>query len=381
MKALLYTITLSIAVILLSACDTENTDSENLKPTDHNPSAITVTEAQFLSSDMKLGRIIENTFHEKVKLTGVFDVPPDQKAKISTYYAGKIIYLDILKGERVRKGQTLLILESPEYLQLQQEYLETAGEMESLQSDYERKKKLIEGNIASQKDFAKAEADYKVIRVRNQTLKQKLALIGINADKLAVDNLKSTINIQSPIDGFITDINVTKGSSLNPNETAIEIVDTDHMHLELKLFEQDFQKVKVGQPISFSVQNIGDIKHTATVHLINRNVDPDTRTIGLHAHLADEKSSSLFFPGMYVEAEIHTTSRSNPALPQSAVIELGGTYYVLELISVKKGIYTLTKNEVKIGMIENGLVEILNSEDFDSDSQFLIDGAYNLIKE
>jgi cobalt-zinc-cadmium efflux system membrane fusion protein len=139
--------------------------------------------------------------------------------------------------------------------------------------------------------------------------------------------------------------------------------------------------VNVGQPISFKLQNDAAKEYQATVHLVNKTVDSKDRTVGIHGHLTDDKLTSRFNPGVYVEAEIFTTSELKSALPQNALVEVDDKYYVLELATSSNDSYLFNKREVRPGLSYNGYVEILNFQDFPENSEILINGSFNLITE
>lgn len=152
------------------------------------------------------------------------------------------------------------------------------------------------------------------------------------------------------------------------------------MHLELFVFEQDIMKISEEQPLTFKVQNGGDKEYKATVHLVNKFVDPEKRTFSIHCHLASETNLENFSPGMYVEAKIFNQSQSKLALPEDAVVDVDGSYFVLLRTKNKNGNYQFKKKEVHVGESNNGFISIENSADFSKTDTFLIKGAYNLIQ-
>ncbi|HKL03037.1 MAG TPA: efflux RND transporter periplasmic adaptor subunit, partial [Cryomorphaceae bacterium] len=269
----------------------------------------------------------------------------------------------------------------PDYIQIQQDYLEAKGQLTYLKSDYERQKNLYRDKVASEKNYLRAESDYTVTRVKVQSLEKKLKLMNIDPGALTVENMQTTIRIYSPVDGFITDVHITKGIFLNPSQTAIGIVNTDHLHLELNVFEKDLSKVREGQPIKFSIQEDKAQEYEASVYLVNKNIDTENRTIRVHGHISDEKLNDRLNPGMYVEANIYTDSESKSALPQEAVVDIDGRHYALVLQSSSNGERRFLRKEVQTGVLGNGYVEVLNGEDFQSDAEFLVEGAFNLITE
>ncbi len=383
MKGSLTGFLIAIALLVLASCSSNTEIQLADQQIVHTPEEhiYELSKTQFESSAMKLGKMEMKTFHEVVKANGVIDVPPENRASVGSYFGGTVKVIKLLPGERVKKGQHLFTLENPDFVQIQQDFLEAKGQLTYLKSDYERQKNLAEDNISSQKNFLKAESDYTVIRVKVESLRKKLTLMNINPDLLTLENIRTTINITSPINGYVTQVDIARGAFLNPSQSAITIVDTDHLHLELNIFEKDLSKVSIGQPIRFRIQEDNVKEYEALVYLVSKTVDPENRMIGIHGHLVDEKQSSMLNPGMYVEAEIYSTSVSKLSLPEDALVEIEGKYYALALQGPTNNGYTFAKKVINAGEFNNGFVEILNPKDFNESAQFLTKGAFNLITE
>lgn len=341
---------------------------------------ILITSSQFTSSNMAWDTMSMHDFHRSIVANGMVDVPPENKASVSAYFGGYVKEIKLLPGQPVSKGQVLLTLENPEYIQSQREFLEARGRLKYVKSDYERQKELASEKVTSQKSFLKAEADYQVTLATYESLKKQLAMMNIPPDQVNEHNIRSTIAITSPLSGFVTSVNAIKGMFLNPSDIAVTITNTDHLHLELNVFEKDLLSVREGQPIRFRIQN-SDQEFGATVYLIGKSIDPEKRTVAIHGHLNDEKQASLFAPGMYIEGEVQTAVHRAPALPAEAVVNIDDKYYVLIKQKRQGDTITLVKKEVKTGINHQGYTEILTAADFNKGTEFLTKGAFNLVLE
>ncbi len=344
-------------------------------------SLIVISQTQFESSNMVLGAIKEIDFPTYIRSNGIIDVPPEGKATVSTYYAGYVKNIGLLPGDNVKKGQAVLTLENPDYLEMQQAYLEAKSKLAYLKADYERQKTLNSEKIASNKNFMKSESDYKVTLISYEALGKKLKMININPQTVSETNLTSVITLYAPIGGFITKVDARKGTLLTPSTEAFEIINTEHIHLELKVFEKDVQKIKVGQSIKFKIPANNESVYEAKVHLVGKKIAGESRIMELHGHLLDEEDSHTFLPGMYIEAQIEVESRISKVLPETAAINIGNNYFILVLASKEDGNYRFEKKEIKIGKTVNKLVEILDSESLSTKDQILVKGAFNLITE
>lgn len=371
---------LSLFMIGLVSCNSkEKSEATPIENTVENviQDEVVVTETQFTSGAMELGKITIQEFTTVVKANGMFAVPPENQADVSAYFAGYVKDIHLLPGDIVKKGQVLFTIENPEYVQAQQDFLEAKGRLNYLKSDYERQKELLEDNVTSKKNFLKAESEYTVTQAQYQSIKKKLSLMNINANTLTGDNIRSVISVLSPISGYATTINATKGMYLNPSDVAITVTNTEDLHIELKIFEKDLPMVQMGQQIKVRLQNDTDTSYLGKVHLVNKAINPGDRTVDIHGDLVNESEAKLFAPGMYIEAEIVTSTSKYPALPAEAVANIDNDYFVL----VKKTSTTFKRVLVKIGSTDNGFIQILNANEFDQNTEFLTKGAFNLITE
>lgn len=371
---------LLVAMMALASCNSneksEAANTDTIKITE-DADAIIITENQFSSGNMEVGKITTQPFNTVVKANGMFAVPPENQADVSAYFAGYVKNISLLPGDVVKKGQTLFTIENPEYVQAQQDFLEAKGRLNYLKSDYERQKELMADNVTSKKNFLKAESEYTVTRAQYQSLKKKLSLMNINPNTLTGDNIRSVISVPSPLSGYATTINATKGMYLNPSDVAVTITNTDDLHIELKVFEKDLPKVKVGQQINVRLQNDVTNVYKGKVHLINRAINVQERTVEIHGDLVNKSDARLFAPGMYIEGEILTTTLEHPALPVEAIANIDNDYFVL----VKENSTNFKRVLVKIGATNNGYIQIVNADDFKPDTEFLTKGAFNLITE
>ncbi|WP_452218773.1 efflux RND transporter periplasmic adaptor subunit [Lacinutrix undariae] len=345
--------------------------------TTENVDVITITENQFTSGNMEIGKITKQPFSTIVKANGMFAVPPENQADVSAYFAGYVKNISLLPGDSVKKGQTLFTIENPEYLQVQQDFLEAKGRLNYLKSDYERQKELMVDNVTSKKSFLKAKSEYTVTLAQYQSLKKRLSLMNINPNSLTGENIRSVISVLSPIKGYATKINATKGMYLNPSDVAITVTNTDNLHIELKIFEKDLPMVKMGQQINVRLQNDMNKVYQGKVHLVNKAINTQDRTVDIHGDLINEDDAKLFAPGMYIEGEILTTTKEHSALPVEAIANIDNDYFVL----VKENETNYKRVLVKIGATTNGFIQILNTDSFAPNTEFLTKGAFNLITE
>ena len=230
MKKILYILTL---ITLTVSCKNEVVE-EPVK----DDGLITVTAEQFKSSGMIVGTPSEQDFDVTVKASGKIDVPPQYRAKITPFIGGYVKATKLLVGDKVSKGQALITLENTEYLDIQKDYVEVAEQINYLKSEFERQKTLYNEKITSQKNYLKAESDYRQAKGMYQGLREKLLLLNINPANVEKGRFTSVITLSSPISGDITVMNANVGMFMSPSDVILEVVDTNYLHLNLSIFEK-----------------------------------------------------------------------------------------------------------------------------------------------
>lgn len=373
---------LLLSVLVLAACNNSKTEEATLETTseENNSEIIHLSKAQFENAKMEMGQLTEKPFAKTVQTSGMIDVPPQSRAVVSAFSGGYIKNTPLLVGNKVSKGQRLVTLENPEFITMQQNYLETAEQLSYLKSEYERQKIMFDEKITSQKSYLKAESEYKMNLARYNSLKKNLEMLNINPASVQAGNIVSAVNIYSPIDGNVTQVYVNMGTYVSPADKIMEIMNTDHIHLELKVFEKDLLQLKKEQEILFTVPEASKEVFKGEVHLVGTSIDPNTRIALVHGHI-DEKDEQNFTTGMFVEAQIVTGTSNQWALPENAVVEMEGKNYVLLIENENTEEFEILPVEVKIGANYNGFTAIEKSEVFKPDSTFLTKGAFVLLQE
>ena len=162
------------------------------------------------------------------------------------------------------------------------------------------------------------------------------------------------------------------------SDEIMEIVNTEHIHLEIKVFERDALRIKKGQKVLFSLPESSSEKFEGEVYLIGKAIGED-RTVKVHVHM-DEDSTTGFIPGMFVESAIFINQELQWALPESALIEINDKKYIMQLKTDQNDQLEFEKTEVVTGATFDQQVMIKNHQDLDLNGKYLT-GGFNLIPE
>ena len=371
-----------IYVLLISmafmACGNSEKNADSKTVVNDISNEITISKQQFESQNMQLGKLTEQAFSTIVKANGMIDVPPENKVSVSSFIGGYVTKIPLLIGDKVKKGQLVATLESTEFLELQQQYLELAEQLNYLKNEYNRQKNLYNENITSEKNYLKAESTFKSSLAIYNGLRKKLQMMNMDPTRVEQGQLSSSFNLYAPIDGYITKVNVSNGMFVSSANELVEIINTDHIHLELNVFEKDILKVKKEQKINFNVPEASTENYLAKVHLVGTSID-ENRIIKVHGHI-EETESTNFIVGMFVEANIITDSENRIALPNEAISKIEDNHFVLLLESKTEEGFKFKKVKVDIGLKNEDFTEILNVNDL-KDREMLTKGSFMILSE
>lgn len=296
------------------------------KHSEHKNHDLALTSEQIKTIGLTYGTFKSIKTSNYIKASGQLDLPPNNVVAIHTPQAGFIEKSNYLVGDKVKKGTILSTLAHPSYIQLQQNYLDTYSQFQLLTKQLSREKELKAENAGTQKKLDETEANYFSALSKKNALEEQLKFIGINISALQKGKITSKIDIKSPIDGVITHMNIHKGLYVKPEQELFELVDNDHMHIELQVFEKDLFKLKKGQKISFTLPSISNKMYEAEVYLIGQSFDSETKTVQVHGHLL--KENPQFMKGLFTDAKIWLDGEKVNALPSEAVIQEEGKAYI-----------------------------------------------------
>ena len=383
--------------ILFAACNSKETKVETAVADVHDPTLVAFTQDQYNAVNVQLGKVTITNLGNYIKASGTIDVPPSQSISITSPYGGTVKSTSVIEGKYINEGQVIATIENPEFLQMQQDYLESSSQLSFLKQDLARQEELVKENIAARKSLQKATSEYNSMVARVEGLKSKLRLANINPTSVKPGNFTSRVSIHAPISGYVTHVYANVGKYVGPNEVLADMASTKNIFAKIRVFEKDLSKIKMGQTVRFKAT--GDsIERNAKVFLIGKDVDAD-RTIQVSAQILDRSPNLI--PGMFINAIVEVGAAETTALPQQAVVQAGGTNYIFVLeenntdtaAANEKSENNNSKNadekstikfrrvEVGAGVTENGFTAITLPAKFNMESKVVVKGAYDLLSK
>lgn len=341
----------------------------------HDDNTVRLTTEQVTNAGIQIGDFEKMNIGEVVQANGEMDLPPENIAAVTSPMEGYVEKVPYLIGDYVKKGATVVSLKHPGFIILQEKYLDAKSKSEFLEQELKRQKELSDENINAKKKLQQTRSEYRSSLAKMSSLKKQLEYIGINPGSVSETNMSSIISIKAPFSGYVTELNVHRGMHVSPEKEIYEMVNLDHMHLEINVFEEDIGKVKKGQNIDFTVPAIGDEWFKGEVHLVGKSFDREKKTVLVHGHLKEEDSA--FIRGLYIEAKINTEAKNVAALPENAVVRDKGKSYIF----IKIGENEFKAIEVNTGKPTREYIQVMPSSPLPEHKGVVTKGAFVLISE
>jgi membrane fusion protein, heavy metal efflux system len=369
----------SCLILFAAGCTSKSADEDTEQTTTATtetpvPDQILISPEQLKAMNLQLGPATQTTVSDEVKTTGTVDVPPQYMASVSPLINGLIKSVNVLPGQRVGKGATLATLQSLDFIQMQQDYLQAVSQLTYQQAELQRQKTLNAEEVGAKKRLQQAEADYGSNQALVSSLALKLQTLGTSVETLNKGKLSPVMRITSPVAGYVTASNIHLGQQVATADVLFEVMDQTHKHLELNVFENDAFKIKNGQTILLNDPKLGTETVRGRVYLVGKAFTGDARTITIHGHIDNERQESRLIPGMFLNARVLTGSRRAMTLPEEAVVRKSQNGFIYVATGQTR---TYRRIPVKLGPAEGGRIEIIPQTAVDL-TKVVVKGAYLL---
>lgn len=383
-----------LAALMAVGCTQQNTENHTHEEGHAHEAAANEEEVHLVQQqmdvmDIQLGEFQYLNLSTTVKSNGQLELPPQNKASLSAVMGGRVRSISVLEGDYVTRGQVLATLEHPDFIEMQEQYMAARGQLAFIEKDYHRKKALYADSISSAKAFQQTKAEYQALLATVSGLKAKLQLLDLDVQAIEKGDFIAAVPVRSPINGYVRSIEINMGKFIHPGQSLFEIVDNEHIHIDLRVYEKDMAEVREGQKVIFSLSTNADSVFEGSIFAMGRAFEEEPKAMVVHAEI-DNKGGNLL-PGMYVDARIVTEEQKVRALPDDAIVSVGGLQYIFVL---KPGggtahhhegegtkEYIFRKIEVNTGASDIGFTEVVPAHDLPEHAEIVTKGAFYLLAE
>jgi cobalt-zinc-cadmium efflux system membrane fusion protein len=322
--------------------------------------AVTLTDRQ--RHYVTVGAAVAHSFAAQSEAVGYVDFDQDHSVQVFSPWAGRIHEIQVRTGDRVRRGQTLFTVDSPELAEAEANLLTTAAQLTQARAAVERARSMLGTQAVAQKDFEQAQSDEQGAEASQRAARESLALFGKTTHEvealLATHHVDSVLRVVSPMNGTVTARNAADGQYVQPGNapSPVSVSDTGALWLVANVPEAELPKLVAGQAITASLAAAPEHRFEGTISNIGAAVDPATHTVPVRAEVRDP--THLLRPQMLASFRIRTGAPSRmPGVSAHAIVREGdGTQTVFVTTDGR----SFHRRVVHTGLEQEGVVEILD---------------------
>ena len=244
-----------------------------------------------------------NKISNSVRMTGKLALDPQNRADIAPIAGGVVRRILTREGYRVGRGQIVAYIENTEVVALQRQYIASVSERSTARLELNRQITLTSQGAGVQKTLQQAEAAYTVANASVLGIGRQLRQLGVNPSSVSLGRITTLIPVSSPISGIVGKINISMGSYVDMTTSLMTVVNNVNLHCDMKVFEKDLPKVRIGQIVNVSLTNSPMVKFRARIYDINSTFDDGSKSVTVHAKIIKQPASKLL-PDMFVTGVI-----------------------------------------------------------------------------
>ncbi|MDB4943750.1 MAG: putative Co/Zn/Cd efflux system rane fusion protein [Labilithrix sp.] len=314
-----------------------------------------LTDQQIAEAHLKITPLDEQDVDDVIVTSGKVTFDDAHVAHVFSPVSGKVTKIEAKVGQRVKKGEVLAVLESPDIGIASADLHKAQADQITAEHDMERQKELLAAHATSQRDYEQAEDAYRKAKAEVDRAKQKAGLFrtGAGAD------VSQVYAVRSEIDGEVVARNVSPGGEVQGQYgggTAVELFtvgELDRLWVVADVYEMDTARVKVGSNVNLKLFSLPNKVFPAKVEWVSGTLDPQTRTSKVRCVI--DNKDRLFKPEMYATLYISVDERRAVSIPRTALIRLGEqTAVFVEKGRSADGRHVFVKTPVTVDEAEGG---------------------------
>ena len=238
-----------------------------------------------------------------VRVTGTLALDPQNKAEVSPIASGVVRRITTREGIRVRRGQVVAYIENTQIVELQRQYLTAVNELSAAKTELARQHTLMKQEAGVLKTLQQAESAYAIANAQVVGIGRQLSQLGVNPSSISAGKLTTLIPVTSPISGIVGKVKISMGSFVDISTSLMTVVNNVNLHCDLKMFEKDLPKVRIGQMVKLTLTNAPEVTFCAKIYDINSVFDNDSKSVTVHARIIDHPATKLL-PDMFINGVI-----------------------------------------------------------------------------
>jgi RND family efflux transporter MFP subunit len=321
---------------------------------------VTLTEEAVERAGIVVTPVSSGTAAAAVRIPGVVEPNAYRRVDVTPIVGGRVTRVLVQLGDRVRRGQAMAEVYSPELAEAQTEYLSFVAELDAAHQQLRRTERLVEIGAASRQELEKVRAEHTTHASHVEGARSRLVLLGMTPASIkqlsAASEITATTRVPGPIDGIVTERVANVGLNVDPSTKLFTVVDLSTVWVVGDLYEQDFARVRVGSPATVTTTAYPDLALTGRISYIDPQVNPETRTARVRVEVANPRAELRL--GMYAEMQIRDVGGARvPLIPRTAVQNVGNRHVAYLVNPKERGRFI--EREIRLGESAGDQVEVV----------------------
>jgi len=327
------------------------------------------------SAGIKMAPAVSDSLPATVDLTGEIAADPDRSARLAARVSGRIVDVRAKEGDRVKAGQTIAILESPELARARATLASASARAKVARLNADRLKNLEGKNLASGQEAAAAAAEAAALDAEAAAARQTLTAFGQGGQRgEEAQGAGARVTIRTPLAGFVLSRVAVQGQTVNAEHVIAVVGDLDHAYFLGRLFEKDLARVKVGASAEVRLNAYPNEVFEGKIETIGRQLDPAARTVT--ARILVRNHGDMVKVGLFGTARVVVGPAEAPAkrvvVPLSAITKVANK----DVVFVRHPDGDFELHPVTVGRTAEGRAEILGG--LRAGEQVVVDGVFTL---
>ncbi|MFQ5536878.1 MAG: efflux RND transporter periplasmic adaptor subunit [Gemmatimonadota bacterium] len=294
---------------------------------------------------------------ETLRATGVLGFDLNRVARVAPRAEGRVVSIEKDLGDRVRRGEALAVLESPELAEAEAAHAQAKVEMELARENYEREAALYEKGISSRKEMLEARTEYETKTAEYESALARHRTLGATEHSDDPGSLRGLYTVSSPLDGVVVARDLVQGQIVGPEDDIFTVADISHLWLTLDIYDRDLARLREGLEVEVRTSAFPDETFRGTLTYVGQVMDSVTRTV--KARVEVDNPDQKLRPGMFATATIRgVVPRGTAAVPEEAVQQMEGRTVVFVPDPADPNRFLI--RDVEVGpRLSDGLITVL----------------------
>jgi membrane fusion protein, heavy metal efflux system len=284
-----------------------------------------------------------------------------RQVAVTALVSGRIASVIAQLGDRVRRGQTMAQIYSPELAEAETRFVAARAMLEAHEQELQRTEKLVEIGAASRQELERIHAEHAAQTAAVQSARSQLELLGMPRSVLdapaSTHAVGAARSVPAPIDGVVTERVANTGLNVDPATKLFTVVDLSNVWVVADVYETEFSRVRVGSDVTVTASAFPDLEVRARVSYVDPQVDAETRTGKVRVEVPNVRGDLRL--GMYVDVVIADAGGEPvPVISSEAVQNVGDRTVVY--LAMPNEPRKFIEREVRLGKSSRSQVEVLS---------------------